>query len=411
MHGVQVVAQRGAGHRLPPVVARQRQDPLQQGREAEPLAEREVHPGHVGGVEPVALGGLDDAEQHVRRRQHRHPRGEVLGHAAASSAARAARGRPRARGRSSARAAAPSPPAPGPANWSTVAWLSSGGRRLVTSQREARSTRVRISIRIRVCTGRRAGCRSVFSSSRSGSEPKISRATKLARVSSAGVGAGLPGQPRPERHAGAVDQVVDDLGHDDLPAQRVRRRSAPRTPRASRSGSRPAGRGRGRGRRAGRRRAAPRRARSWSRPAAPTAPARVAPRRARAGGAPGAATGSPSSSRLSTPSALEPAHPVLVHVQQRRRVRERRWPARGSARSCRAAPGRRPRRSSRRAALLRCFSVRSPSLTTRSSRILMLTSWSEVSTPAELSMKSVLIRPPPAPAAAAAGRTRSGRAG
>ena len=40
----------------------------------------------------------------------------------------------------------------GPANWSTVAWLSSGGRRLLTSQREARSTRVRIWIRIEVWT-------------------------------------------------------------------------------------------------------------------------------------------------------------------------------------------------------------------------------------------------------------------
>ena len=35
---------------------------------------------------------------------------------------------------------------------STVAWLSSGGRRLVTSQREQRSTSVRISVRILVCT-------------------------------------------------------------------------------------------------------------------------------------------------------------------------------------------------------------------------------------------------------------------
>jgi len=35
-----------------------------------------------------------------------------------------------------------------------------------------------------------------------------------------------------------------------------------------------------------------------------------------------------------------------------------------------------------------------PSLIASASRILMLTSWSEVSTPAELSMKSVFIRPP-----------------
>ena len=44
---------------------------------------------------------------------------------------------------------------------------------------------------------------------------------------------------------------------------------------------------------------------------------------------------------------------------------------------------------------LRCLSVRSPAATTASSRILMLTSWSEQSTPAELSIASVLMRPPP----------------
>ncbi len=36
-----------------------------------------------------------------------------------------------------------------------------------------------------------------------------------------GRGSGLALQPRPVRHAGAVDQVVDDLGHDDLAPQRV----------------------------------------------------------------------------------------------------------------------------------------------------------------------------------------------
>jgi hypothetical protein len=38
---------------------------------------------------------------------------------------------------------------------------------------------------------------------------------------------------------------------------------------------------------------------------------------------------------------------------------------------------------------LRCLSVISPSAMTRPSRILMFTSWSEVSTPAELSIASV----------------------
>ena len=57
----------------------------------------------------------------------------------------------------------------------------------MTSHRDARSTRVRISIRIRVWHAASSSLSKVFSSSRSGREPKISRATKLARVSSSGV--------------------------------------------------------------------------------------------------------------------------------------------------------------------------------------------------------------------------------
>ncbi len=65
-----------------------------------------------------------------------------------------------------------------------------------------------------------------------------------------------------------------------------------------------------------------------------------------------------------------------------------------SAPGCPRARGRRSRRSSRRAGSLRCFTVRSPAATWASRRILMLTSWSEQSTPAELSMASVLTRTP-----------------
>ena len=62
--------------------------------------------------------------------------------------------------------------------------------------------------------------------------------------------------------------------------------------------------------------------------------------------------------------------------------------------SCRTAPGRRPRRSSRPAA--RCAAWRScrRRRPATPSRILMLTSWSEQLTPATLSIASVLIRPP-----------------
>ena len=66
-------------------------------------------------------------------------------------------------------------------------WLSSGGRRLLTSHRDARSTRVRISIRISVWVLASRSLSKVLISSRIGSEPKISRATKFARVSSSGV--------------------------------------------------------------------------------------------------------------------------------------------------------------------------------------------------------------------------------
>ena len=92
---------------------------------------------------------------------------------------------------------------------------------MVASQREARSTRVRIWIRIRVCT-----CASSLLSQRLQLVAQRQRPEDLAghEVGADQLGrggAGLAGQPRHERHAGAVDEVVDDLGHDDLAAQRV----------------------------------------------------------------------------------------------------------------------------------------------------------------------------------------------
>ena len=65
-----------------------------------------------------------------------------------------------------------------------------------------------------------------------------------------------------------------------------------------------------------------------------------------------------------------------------------------SADSCCAAPAPRPRRSSRRAARCASSMVSRPSRTGRLSAILILTSTSEVLTPAELSMASVLSRTP-----------------
>ena len=152
VHGVQVVAQRGPRHRLPAVVARQREDPGDQRRQPEPLAEREVHPGDLERVEVVAAGGLDDVERLVRRRQHRDPDGELLGHPLRRrSASRRASNASASRPPSSSGSAATTCWATTPKK-STVASLSIGGRRLLISQRDARSTSVRISSRIRVCT-------------------------------------------------------------------------------------------------------------------------------------------------------------------------------------------------------------------------------------------------------------------
>ena len=190
VHGVQVVAQRGPGHRLPAVLARQREDPLHQQRAARAARRARSAPGR-----PRRGSRLVAGRRSRRCRAACTPGGSTATRVARSSgtpcstsAVAALDERRRARGRSSARAAAAITCCTGSLKKSTVPWLSSGGRRLVTSQREARSTRVRISSRIRVCTagvelvvvGRRAR-------SRSGSEPKISRATKLARVSSAAV--------------------------------------------------------------------------------------------------------------------------------------------------------------------------------------------------------------------------------
>ena len=131
----------------------------------------------------------------------------------------------------------------------------------------------------------------------------------------------------------------------------------------------------------------------YARSVANSGPARPSPAWRRSASA--LSSGRNSSRRLSRPVALQ-----LAHVAARGRAAWR-TPARGrrrarrSARSCRAGPGRPTSSVMSRNSLSRCSSVSSPSRTASSSRILMFTSWSEVSTPAELSMKSVLTRPPP----------------
>ena len=83
---------------------------------------------------------------------------------------------------------------------------------------------------------------------------------------------------------------------------------------------------------------------------------------------------------------------MRIEIARRRATAPPTAPA--SARNCRAAHAPPRRRSSRSAASSRASPVSSPRRSGPLSRILRLTSWSEVSTPAELSMASVLMRPP-----------------
>ena len=119
-----------------------------------------------------------------------------------------------------------------------------------------------------------------------------------------------------------------------------------------------------------------------------TALERAALRRARP------SSGRNSTARSSLPRPLQVAHQPRLGVEAARPRSSPRATAPGPGGNCRAAPAPPRRRSSRAATRLRCFMVRSPAATAALSRILRLTSWSEVSTPAELSIASVLMRPP-----------------
>ena len=102
----------------------------------------------------------------------------------------------------------------------------------------------------------------------------------------------------------------------------------------------------------------------------------------------------PSSARSSPAGLLEPLHLARVHADQARAPRPPRSPARSPGPRCRRARGRRPRRSCAARSASRFSASSTPAAMARCRRILMFTSWSEQSTPAELSMASVLMRPP-----------------
>ena len=76
--GVEVVAERGTGQGLPPVVAGQPQDALAQPVELQVLIEGEVDGGHLLQVATGRGGHVDDVQRGEERRQRGHPAGERL---------------------------------------------------------------------------------------------------------------------------------------------------------------------------------------------------------------------------------------------------------------------------------------------------------------------------------------------
>ena len=337
-------------------------------------------------------------EQHVRRRQHRHPGGQLLGHALRRPARRAAPRTPSSsRPVSSVGQLRPSPAARRPRRSRRCA--SAVQRRPAVVDQPARGPLdqgAHLEPHPGLHARRRACCRSDVDLARAAAASRRSRGPRswpgsarpaVAPVSPASRWQKVMPAPLTRSLTTWVTMISRRSGWSSICAAVALRASA--------SGSSRAGRCAGTGRRAGRWRAARRPARSWCRPAAPRARARSGPRRARAGRATSRAVGRTSSSRSSSPVPLEPAHPVLVHVQQRRRLRDG-VGEREVLLVVVAQHQRRPTSSVIDGEQRRCAASRSGRrrATTRSSRILMLTSWSEVSTPAELSMKSVLIRPP-----------------
>ena len=224
MHGVEVVAQRGPRHRLPAVVARQRVDlRAANSAEPEPLGEHATctcATTTASTSSRLAISTTSRAAYAERQHRDRRRRGPP--------------GRPRS-SRPSRRARRTPPPATpvrisGSActtfsmsvpKCSTVASESIGGRRLLTIQRVARSIRVRTD---EPHVGLHVGVDLVVE--RVDPLDQVVRAVDLAADEVRprqllGAGARLLAEPVEERDAGEVDQVVDDLGHDDLAPQRM----------------------------------------------------------------------------------------------------------------------------------------------------------------------------------------------
>jgi hypothetical protein len=184
----------------------------------------------------------------------------------------------------------------------------------------------------------RSNCRRVLSLVAQGQGPEDLAGHEVGACQVGRRRTGLPAQPGPEGHPGAVDQIVDDLGHDDLAPSAGGPRWPPRDTRAAsaRGSRRTASVLHGaRGPRAGPTRRARRPARSSSTPSvSPEFGHRQTPPAGRAGGVRPWWRASPSSSRSSSATPLQLLHPrPRGHGAARDRGRPH-WPPRGSARSC-----------------------------------------------------------------------------
>ena len=221
VHGVQVVAQRGPGHRLPAVVARQRQDPRDQQRQPEPLADLEVRRarprsgrGRRGRRSRPSPGSCTPAGTPPPGR--RGPRARPSSTSASRRGSKASSSRPTISVGSSAITFSTTT-----SKVSTTDSVSSAMRRRV--QQPAGGTLDQgadLQPHLGLHRRRRAGCRRT----RSGAAGCRRRRSRGPRSWPGQLGrgrVGLPGQPVEVGDAGVVDQLVDDLGDHDLAAQLV----------------------------------------------------------------------------------------------------------------------------------------------------------------------------------------------
>ena len=271
-----------------------------------------------------------------------------------------------------------------------------------TSARSPRRARRRRPSAPAAPPGRRP--RAARSTSQRASAPVTSRAIRKARTTSADVGAALGHQLRDERRPERVDDRVGVDHADQLACAAGARRAGARSARRRRAGST----------RAGRARATARSTKSRRSSARATQPLGVGDqdRQLRAAPCPRPERRRSAISSLrrqvlrgavEDPALLEQRHQVLVGEQPRGRAvdllgDDLRLQERVVEHVLDDVLGDRLRAARRAPAR-----VSSPRRSARPSRIFRLTSWSEQSTPAELSMKSALIAP-------AAGRVLDARA-